>query len=131
MGGRDIGVVSMVLTLGWGGEVRGFVGLACLTSSRSSSGLLFSAGVFCLQGSVMCACVCAWNPGGKKHPLRTITPKKNEKTSNKLTPQTHASPPPTQCEDHRHYTYITTPHNTYPTKEVHTPPFNDPLDIPL
>ena len=47
MGGRDIGVVSMVLTLGWGGEVRGFVGLACLTSSRSSSGLLFSAGFFC------------------------------------------------------------------------------------
>ena len=56
MWGRDIGVVSMVLTLGWG--VRGFVGLACLTSSRSSSGLLFSAGVFCLQGSVMCACAC-------------------------------------------------------------------------
>jgi len=36
----------MVLMLGWG-EVRGFVGLVCLTSSRSSSGLLFSAGVFC------------------------------------------------------------------------------------
>jgi len=44
MWGRDIGVVSMVLTLGWG--VRGFVGLVCLTSSRSSSGLLFSAGFF-------------------------------------------------------------------------------------
>jgi len=29
MGGRDIGVVSMVLTFGWGG---GFVGLVCLTS---------------------------------------------------------------------------------------------------
>ena len=23
------------------------------------------------------------------------------------------------------------PPNTYPTKEVHTPPFIDPLDIPL
>ena len=32
MGGRDIGVVSMVLTLGWGG-VRGFVGLDKLTCS--------------------------------------------------------------------------------------------------
>jgi len=52
MGGRDLGVVSMVLTLGWGGG--GFGGLVCLTS-RSFSGLLFSAGVFCLQGSVMCA----------------------------------------------------------------------------
>jgi len=29
-----------------GGGVRGFVGLVCLTSSRSSSGLLFSAGFF-------------------------------------------------------------------------------------
>ena len=37
MGGRDMGVVSMVLTLGWGG---GFVGFICLTTSRSSSGLL-------------------------------------------------------------------------------------------
>jgi len=38
--GRDIDVVSMVLTLGWG--VRGL--LVCLTSSRFSSGLLFSVG---------------------------------------------------------------------------------------
>ena len=36
MGGRDIGVVSMVLTLGYGWMVRGFVGLVCLTSSHSS-----------------------------------------------------------------------------------------------
>jgi len=54
MGGCDIGVVSMVLMLGWGG-VHGFVGLVCLMSSCSSSGLLFSAGIFCVQGSVMCA----------------------------------------------------------------------------
>ena len=48
-GGCDIGVVSMVLTLGWGwGWGWGvFVGLVC-TTSRSSSRLLFSAGVFCL-----------------------------------------------------------------------------------
>jgi len=38
--------------VGMGGGA--FVGLVCLTS-RSFSGLLFSAGVFCLQGSVMCA----------------------------------------------------------------------------
>jgi len=46
-------------------------------------------------------------------PSRTITPRRNEKKSNKLTPQ---PPPPT---------------NTYPTKQIHTPPFTDPLDIPL
>ena len=54
MGVRDIGVGSMVLKFGWGWG--GFVGLVYLTS-RSSSGLLFLAGVFCLQGSVMSACV--------------------------------------------------------------------------
>ena len=42
MGGRDIGVVSMVLTLGCGGGVCG----VNLTSSHSSSGLLFLGGVF-------------------------------------------------------------------------------------
>ena len=56
MEGRDIDVVSMVLTLGWGGGE--WVCGVSLTSCRSSSGLLFSAGVFCLQGSVMSAC--AW-----------------------------------------------------------------------
>jgi len=40
-GGRDIDVASVVLTLGWSGGVSGFVGLVYLTSSRSSSGLLF------------------------------------------------------------------------------------------
>ena len=50
-GGRD-----MVLTLGWGGG--GFVGLVCLTSSRSSSRLLFSAGVFLPPGfRYVCVCV--------------------------------------------------------------------------
>jgi len=43
MGGRVLGVVSMVLTLGWGG---GVCEVSFLTSSRSSSGLLFLAGVF-------------------------------------------------------------------------------------
>ena len=51
MGGRDIGVVSMVHTLGWG---CGFVGLVCLTSSPSSSGLLFSAGVFFASRVPLC-----------------------------------------------------------------------------
>jgi len=44
--------------------------------------------------------------------------------------------PPTQRENHKHYTCITDPHklpppNTYPTKQIQTPPFIDPLDIPL
>jgi len=44
MGGRDMGVVSMVLTLGWGGG--GFGGLVSLTSSRSSSGYCSRRGFF-------------------------------------------------------------------------------------
>ena len=57
MGGRDISVQSVVLTLGWG--LCGFVGLVCLTSSRSSSGLLFSAGGFASRVPFVCVCV-AW-----------------------------------------------------------------------
>ena len=53
-GGCDIRVVSMVLALGWW-EMGGFVGLVCFTFSLSPSGLLFSAGVFCLHGSVTSA----------------------------------------------------------------------------
>jgi len=45
----------MVLTLGWGG---GFVGVVCLTSSRSSSRLLFSAGAFFLPPGFRYVCVC-------------------------------------------------------------------------
>jgi len=52
-GGRDIGVVSMVLTLGWGGGC-GFLRLVCLTSFRSSSGLLFSAGFFFASRVPLC-----------------------------------------------------------------------------
>ena len=55
MGGRDIGVVSMVLTLGWGGECM--CGVSFFTSSRSSSGLFFSAGVFFSPG-FRCVCMC-------------------------------------------------------------------------
>jgi len=55
MGGRDISVQSVVLTLGWG--LCGFVGLVCLTSSRSSSGLLFSAGGFASRVPFVCVCV--------------------------------------------------------------------------
>ena len=66
--------------------------------------------------------------------MRTITPRRNEKKSNKLTPQ---NPRPPQ---HKVRTIDTTPisrppinypPNTYPTKETHTPPFIDPLDIPI
>jgi len=56
MGDRDIGVVSMVLTLGWGGGV--WVCGVSSTSSRSSSGLLFSAGFFLPPGfRYVCVCV--------------------------------------------------------------------------
>jgi len=44
-GGRDVGVVSMVLTLG-GGYVRGFVGLVRLTSSVLLQGYCPQWGVF-------------------------------------------------------------------------------------
>jgi len=56
MGGRDMGVMSMVLTLGW--ARGGFCGVSLLASSRSSSGLLFSAGVFLPPGfRYVCVCV--------------------------------------------------------------------------
>ena len=57
MRGRDIGVVSMVLTLDWGWGVWVF-GVSFFISSRSSSGLLFSAGVFLPPGfRYVCVCV--------------------------------------------------------------------------
>jgi len=65
---------------------------------------------------------------------RTIVPKKNEKTSKN---QPHN--PPTPIPNVR--TIDTTPTswppinypfpNTYSTREIYTPPFIDPLDVPL
>jgi len=52
MGDRDVGVLSMVLTLGWGG-----FGVSFLTSSLSSSGLFFSAGFF-FPPEFRYVCVC-------------------------------------------------------------------------
>jgi len=54
LGGRDIGVVSMVLMLGWGGGAAWVLGVS-LTSYRPTSGLLLSAEFFFPPGYV---CVC-------------------------------------------------------------------------
>jgi len=73
----------------------------------------------------------------KKNPAENNNPEEEREVKQTSPTNPHPPQPPSQRENHRHYTYITVPHklpptsNTYPTKEIHTPPFIDPPDIPL